>query len=66
VARRGWLVVAPALWKGEAVVDTGIKFDFADRSRNLKQRTQLLDHWQRRQIVVLGAGDIEFAFGLCQ
>ena len=40
---RGRLVVAPALRKGEAVMDPGIEFALARRARPLKQSAQLID-----------------------
>src|SRR6516164_9639989 len=63
---RGRLVVAPALRESEAVMDAGVEFDLAGGTRAAKQGAQFLDHRQRRQRVVLGAGDVEFTFDLAQ
>src|SRR5215467_6323910 len=66
VMLRGGLVVTPALREGETVVDTGIQFDLSGGPGPRKQRAELLDHRQRRQLVVLGAGNVEFALHLAQ
>src|SRR5262249_9498724 len=60
------LVVAPALREGEAVMDTGMELDLARGARLLEKPAQLLDHGQGRELVVLGAGDVELAPALAQ
>jgi hypothetical protein len=62
----GRLVVAPPLREGETVVDAGVELDFTGGAGPAEQGTEFLDHRQRRQIVVLGAGDVELARGLAQ
>ena len=56
------LVVAPALRESETVMDAGVELDLAAGISLSKQHSELLDHRQRCQIVVLGAGDVEFRF----
>ena len=48
-------VVAPALREGEAVVCTGVDLDLARRPRRLEVPAELLDHFKRGDLVVLGA-----------
>src|SRR5262244_3253140 len=60
------LVVAPALGEREAVMDAGIELDFARAAGFSKQTAQLLDHRQRRELVVLGAGDVELGLAFAQ
>src|SRR6267154_6221978 len=59
----GWLVVTPALREGEAVMDGHLDLELARIARLVEQRLQLLHHVGRRELIVLGAGDIEFALG---
>ena len=47
-------------------MDAGVELDLAGGTRAAKQVAQFLDHRQRRQRVVLGAGDVEFSFDLAQ
>src|SRR5262245_44881638 len=61
VALGGGLVVAPALREGEAVMDAGLDLELASVARLVEQRLQLLHHVGRRELVVLGAGDVELA-----
>jgi len=63
---RGRLVVAPAFREGETVMDPGVELDLARRACPLKQNAQLIDHRRRCQLVVLGAGDVEFTLDLPQ
>src|SRR3984893_2223666 len=60
------LVVAPALRKGEAVVDPGIEFELARGAGPFEQRLKLLDHRQGREIVVLCAGDVNLALDFAE
>ena len=64
VALRGRFVVTPAMREGEAVMDAAVELDLAGGTRSAKQSAQFLDHRQRRQRVVLGAGDVEFPVDL--
>src|SRR6476469_11229717 len=57
----GRLVVAPALREGEAVVDAHLDFELTAIARFVEQRLELLDHVRRRQLIVLGARDVELA-----
>src|SRR5882724_13307612 len=61
VALGGRLVVAPALREGETVMDTHLDFELAGIARLVEQRLQLLDHVGRRQLIVLGARDVELS-----
>jgi hypothetical protein len=61
-----WLVVAPALRKGEAVVDAWIDFQLSAIAGLIEQRLQFRNHRQRCKFVMFGAGDIEFTFGFSQ
>jgi hypothetical protein len=54
------LVVAPALWKGEAVVHARIRLDLTGHAGLCEEASQLFDHRQQRERVMLSAGDIEF------
>src|SRR3954454_11382964 len=60
------LVVAPALRKGEAVMDARIELDLAGHAGFFEQPAKLLHHRQRREVIVLGAGDVELALGPAQ
>src|SRR6185437_14354309 len=62
----GGLVVAPALGEGEAMVDAHLDLELAAVARLVEQRLELLDHVRRRQLVVLGAGDVELALRLAE
>src|SRR6185437_5723693 len=67
----GRLVVAPALGEGEAVMDAHLDLELAAvalvaLTRLVEQRLELLDHVRRRELVVLGAGDVELALRLAE
>src|ERR1051325_8664427 len=62
----GRLVVERAPGEGEAVMDARVELDLAFGAGAAEQAAQLLDHRQRRQRVVLGAGDIGFAPDLAE
>src|SRR5665213_2108334 len=62
----GRLVIAPALGEREAVVDAHIHLDLPRRAGALEQGLQLPDHRQRRQLVMLGAGDVHLALDLAE
>ena len=47
-------------------MDPGVELDLARRACPLKQNAQLIDHRRRCQLVVLGAGDVEFTLDLPQ
>src|SRR6267143_5673367 len=60
------LVIAPALWKGEAVMHLGVHFDLTGNACLFEPALQFFDHRQRRQRVVLGTGNIELARDLAE
>src|SRR5439155_3369809 len=60
------LVIAPALWKGEAVMHPGVHFDLTGNTCLFEPTLQFFDHRQRRERVVLGTGDIELAHDLVE
>src|SRR5207245_1454653 len=66
VALGGRLVVDPSFGEREAVVDAGIELDLAGGAGAAEQPAQFLDHRQRRQFVMLGAGDVGFASDLAE
>src|SRR5579863_6195904 len=66
MALGGGLVPTPALGKSETVMHAGIELDLAGAAGAGEEAAQFLDHRQRRQFVVLGAGDVEFAPDLSQ
>src|SRR6202023_2689094 len=66
VALRGRLVVAPPLRERKAVMNPGIEFDFTGSAGPRKQGPELLDHRQRRQLVVFSASNVELALHLAQ
>ena len=47
-------------------MDAHLDLELAGIARLVEQRLQLLDHVGRRQLVVLGAGDVELALGLAE
>src|SRR5437764_14797420 len=61
MALGGRLVVDLARGEGEAVMDAGIKLDLARAPGFGEMAAQRLDHRQRREMIVLGAGDVELA-----
>src|SRR5438309_2998667 len=63
---RGRLVVTPPLRKGETVMNSWIEFDLTGSAGPPEQGAQLLDHRQRRQVVVLGTSNKELTFDLAQ
>ena len=48
------------------MMDARVQLNFAEAAGALEEPAQLLNHRQRRQFVMLGAGDVEFALGLGQ
>src|SRR5205085_1682026 len=60
------LVVDLALREGEAMVDARIHLELTGAAGFLEQAAQLLDHRQRRQLVMLRAGDVEFTLALAE
>ena len=59
-------VIAPALWKGETVMDVRMDLQLSPVPGGLEELTQVLNHVQRRQLVMLGAGDVQLPLGLAQ
>src|ERR1700730_1950473 len=59
VALRGGLVVAPPLRERKTVMNPGIEFDFTGSAGPREQGPELLDHRQRRQLVVFRASNGE-------
>ena len=55
------LVIAPALWKGEAVMHPRVHFDLTGHACPGELALQFFDHRQRRERIVLGTGDIQLA-----
>jgi hypothetical protein len=53
------LVITPALWKGEPMMHPGGHFDLTGNACPCAQALQFCDHRQRREVIVLGTGDIE-------
>jgi len=45
-------------------MDIGVEFDLTGGAGSPEQGLEFFDHRQRRQVVVLGAGDAELAFDL--
>ena len=66
MALGGGLVVAPALREGEAMMDAGVQLDLAGGAGPSEQAAQFLDHRQWRELVMLGAADVELALDLAQ
>src|SRR5437868_883246 len=66
VALRGRLVVAPPLRERKTVMNPAIEFDFTGSAGPREQGPELLDHRQRRQLVVFSASNVEFALHLAQ
>src|SRR5437764_14351576 len=66
MALGGRFVVAPAFGKGESMMDAGVQLDLAGGAGTPEQAPQLLNHRQPRQIVMLGAGDVELALALAE
>jgi len=66
VALRGRLVVAPPLRERKTVMNPGIEFDFTGSVGPREQGPELLDHRQRRQLVVFSASNVELALHLAQ
>src|SRR4029450_977587 len=60
------LVIAPALWKGEAVMYLRVHFDLTGHTNLFEPALQFFDHRQRRERVVLGTGDIKLARDLIE
>src|SRR4030095_10908928 len=60
------LVIAPALWKGEAVMHSGVHFALTGNACPCEPALQFFDHRQRCERVVLGTGDIELARDLAE
>ena len=51
----GGLIVDLAFWKREAVMNAWMNFELTEVSRFIKQRLQLINHWQRCQVIELSA-----------
>ena len=60
------LVVRRALRKGEAMMQARIYLEFAGCAGALKEVAQLIDHRQGRQLIVLGARDIDLTLDLAE
>jgi hypothetical protein len=60
------LVIAQALWKGEAVMHRRVHFDLTGHTSLFEPASQFFDHRQRRERVVLGTGDIKLTRDLAE
>src|SRR5215510_7439097 len=60
------LAIAPALWKGEAMMHLMVHFDLTGHTCLFEPASQFFDHRQRRERVVLGTGDIKLTRDLTE